>query len=96
MKFRPGGGTAGDDGDVSLLSVSDRGRIGAQHGSTLLTGQHTLAVLSFLTLLVIINHPDVLGHLFELVGQTLTFHLCKNATLVVIPTKTDSSHHVEL
>lgn len=88
----PGGGAAGDDGDVGLLWLAAAVGVGGgdQAGRNLLVnqvlaGQNALAVVCVLALLVLVNHPDVLGHLFELVGQSLTLHLGQDAPLVVIP-----------
>lgn len=90
MFVRPGGGVAGDDSDVGLLRLGGGERRSAQGGlallaSQILTGYHGLAVLHFLCLLVIIDHSNVFGHVFKLVGQPLTFNFGKDATLVVIP-----------
>lgn len=78
---RPGGGGVGDDCDISLLRMVGSTGVGAQHFGTLLAGQHALAVFTFI---VILNDPNVLWHVFELVGQPLTLHLCQDSTLVVI------------
>lgn len=88
----PGGGVAGDDGDVGLLWLAAAVGVGggAQAGRALLVNQvlatqKAFAVVRVVPLLVFVNHPDVLGHLFELVGQSLTLHLGQDAPLVVIP-----------
>lgn len=54
--------------------------------SKMLAGHHALIVFQALTLLVVVNHSDVFGHVFKLVGQTLTLNFGKDASLVVIPT----------
>ena len=93
---RPGGGVAGDDGDVGLLWLGGCRGVGAKAGRALLVnqvGHHTLAVLHLLSILLVIYHPDVLGHVFELIGQSLTLYFRQDPTLVVIPTHTNTHTH---
>lgn len=87
--MRPAGGVAGDDGDIGLLRLAGRREAGRTLlVSQMLTRHHAFTVLHLLSILFIIDYPDVLGHVFELVGQSLTLYFGQDATLVVIPAHT--------
>lgn len=93
IKGRPASGVAGDDSDIGLLRLAGSGGVGSQADWDLLVSQvlsrhNAVAVLHLLSVLLVIYHPDVLGHVFELVGQPLTLYFGQDATLVVISTNT--------
>lgn len=49
-----------------------------------LSRHHRLTILHLLSVVLVLDHADVLGHLFELVRQTLALHFSEDAALVVI------------
>lgn len=71
----PVAGRSGDDSDITLLCLGGGGRVKGQGLDRPVVLRGFPLTLLALLIPVIVDHPDVLGHVFKLVSQSLTLHL---------------------